>query len=883
MFQNLFSGQSCSFLTTAALVASFGTMIAPSKLVLAGTTTECGDFSAAIADCTDVSPRVDSFPIADNLQQSVSGRMLTLTVSSDGETLYTASFSGVWRSDDAGETWRQLTRPQPPHAIGRVRGSLKVPNVFDVVVSPVNKELVLAATANDTRVPSQSANGIYRSGDGGDSWRLVHQFKCAGSQGAGPVAQIVFAPDNPRLIYAAGGCAIAISRNGGWTWFDRRMPDGGTVWHVAVAPRERARHAGFIRRVYAAGDDQIWYSEDGGNQWFRDTTTVLPIGLGEFTLGAFPGSARTNSSRILAVEPNHPDHVYLAIPALANGPSYYHPTLPDGTPCNDPTRGCGEGSLWLGDYSSFFPGRSAHWEQLPGPPAYFGGSTDSGRVYVVAHLTPDPSGYLLFFADRAHVHVSEGRPVVHASWHRLDGRDISQSKLDNDLSNKLFVHVDPQAIAVSADLDIALAPATGVDHPYDQNSVLAGFFGGAIWMANDGGVYRSIDGGGTWQLGNGLSTLQPLSRIAGIALPGHPPAFYFGVPDNDNFFSLDGGKSWRNHPIFDCGDCQPWFADPAQPDRVLSIEGPDRGGIAVDMTNTEIYPNGTKFHIPPFPSGFQIDFESGVSISKQGYRPIILTLSDERPLPDGDYILIRRITNEKRVLLRTTEISRIRTAGDWDRIPIQQGPDLIGDLSGVYVVQAAGGHDRPVYFVGDPGLSNGLWKWSMGMPSWQRIVGPTLAAKEARRFFVDPYDPDLIYIIDTTAIKRSEDGGLTWEVDVSLDRAVTGRRHGRAREQDDGGPFSYAIQRVPAWVGETAVINDMIFDRAEGGTRFAVGNAGVFFTLDGEDWHRLLSTEALPGYPVGAYFDRISDPTDRALYVAMNGRGILRLSPIPAP
>ena len=33
---------------------------------------------------------------------------------------------------------------------------------------------------------------------------------------------------------------------------------------------------------------------------------------------------------------------------------------------------------------------------------------------------------------------------------------------------------------------------------------------------------------------------------------------------------------------------------------------------------------------------------------------------------------------------------------------------------------------------------------------------------------------------------------------------------------------------------------------------------------------------------MAAYFDRISDPSDRALYVAMNGRGILRLSPIPA-
>ena len=236
-----------------------------------------------------------------------------------------------------------------------------------------------------------------------------------------------------------------------------------------------------------------------------------------------------------------------------------------------------------------------------------------------------------------------------------------------------------------------------------------------MWMVNDGGVYGSTNGGGSWRLASGLPTLQPQSRVAGIALPGRPPALYFGVPDNDNFFSLDGGSTWRNHPVFDCGDCNPWFSDPAQPERVLAIEGPGRGSIAVDIKNTADYPNGTRFHIPPFPTGFDIDFEGGILISKQGYRPIVLTLKDEAPLTDGDYILIRRINAEKRILLRVTNISQIKTAQDWDIIPLQQGPDLVGEMKGVYVVQASGGHRSPVFYVGDPGASDGLWKWTKGM------------------------------------------------------------------------------------------------------------------------------------------------------------------------
>lgn len=829
-----------------------------------------------IADC---SPTTETFPIEDNLQQSVSGKVLSLTVSSDGQRVYAGTFSGVWRSDNAGETWRQLTRPQPTSG-EKFSRTLKVPNVFDVAVSPINEDVVLAATASDARIPSKSKNGIYRSKNGGESWHLVHQFKCPGSSGAEGVGQIVFAPDNPHLVFAAGGCAIAISSNGGRTWVGRAIPEGGRAWHVAVAPREGSKHkqGGFIRRVYAAGDDRIFYSANGGKAWREDRSVTIPK-MGTFVevngqeakfgvVGSFPAGGRSNSARILAVEPGHPERVYVAVTNISNGPAYYFVDSPNGEKsCEVSQAKCGGAALWLGDYSRFLrQGQSGTWRRLASPPAYSGGSTDSGLVYVITKETS--TGYLLFLADNSHVHVSEGRPEQPVSWHRLDGRDASQSKRDNELGNKLFVHVDPMTLAVSPDFEITLKPSD-LPTPFDQNSELDVISGGTIWMGNDGGVYRSTDGGRTWSLTNGLATLQPATKFAVLALPGIEPALYFGVPDNDDFFSLDGGSTWKNDGIFDCADCGPRYSDPEQPGRILEIEGADRGGIAVHNRNI------TEFHGAPFPAGFVIESpaETGASISKDCYRPIILTLKGEDPEPDGDYILIRRFTPEKRVLQRVTEISKIKEAKDWETIPVQQGPDLIGELNNVYVVQASGGHQHPVFYISDPAVTDGLWKWTEGMPNWKRIIpADDGSAKVARRFFVDPYNPDLIYIIDEKAIKRSDDGGLTWQKDVRLDRAITEHE-----------AFSYEIQTVTNWVGRVAVINDMVFDSEERGTRFAIGSAGVFFTLDGKNWERLLSTRAFPGHPVAAYFDRISDPLNRALYVAMNGRGILRLSPIPAP
>ena len=234
-------------------------------------------------------------------------------------------------------------------------------------------------------------------------------------------------------------------------------------------------------------------------------------------VGRAPVGGVGDSSQILAVEPGHPEIVYLATGNISNGPAYYFGDSPNGEKtCEVSNAKCGGAALWRGDYSKFFQqGRSGNWERLASPPAYAGGgSTPSGRVYVVTKETS--SGYLLFLADMSHVHVSAGRPTASASWHRLDGRDASQSKRDNDLGNKLFVHVDPMAFAVSPDFEITLKPSD-LPEPFNQNSELDGFLGGTIWMGTDGGVYRSTDGGKTWSLTSGLATLQPTTKFAVLA------------------------------------------------------------------------------------------------------------------------------------------------------------------------------------------------------------------------------------------------------------------------------------------------------------------------------------------------------------------------------
>jgi hypothetical protein len=375
-------------------------------------------------------------------------------------------------------------------------------------------------------------------------------------------------------------------------------------------------------------------------------------------------------------------------------------------------------------------------------------------------------------------------------------------------------------------------------------------------------------------LGDQLSTLAVQFPFAGLALAGKQPALYFGVPDNDNFFTLDGGNHWGN-PVTECNDCSAWFADSTQPNRVVEFNrGPS---VSIYVNNAGGYPDAgdnSQLHVIPLPEDACRGFNC-----QRGYKPLVLTDSDEQPLADTDFVLIR-LNPEPGVigrLLRTGRLSEISDVAEWNSTAgpkvFQQAADFIVGMENADIVQASGGHNNPAFYVGDPDFSNHLWVGRRG-GGWRQIVpAQDNSALVARRFFANPFHRNEIYIIDEDTIKRSVNGGRHWEIDENLDRAVT-----------EDGRYRYEVTQVSnnSNSGINAVITDMVFVRGEK-TRFAVGNAGVFVSLDGTHWKRLLSTRALPGRPSAAYFDAISNPSNRALYVGMNGRGILRISPIPKP
>ena len=145
---------------------------------------------------TDPGPTRDSYgPGANQPNHQPSGRITALSLAANGSRMYAGSFAGVWRSDDGGRNWFQLTRPQPGLGVveAEVPGALLAPHVFDLVASPTDPDVVLvSAVDSQFRI---SKDGVYRTADGGASWTLVLPTTA--------VCNIAFAPDNGKLAYAA--------------------------------------------------------------------------------------------------------------------------------------------------------------------------------------------------------------------------------------------------------------------------------------------------------------------------------------------------------------------------------------------------------------------------------------------------------------------------------------------------------------------------------------------------------------------------------------------------------------------------------------------------------------------------------------------------------
>lgn len=247
--------------------------------------------------------QVDSATIAGMRWRSIGPANMTGRVTdieglpTPSRTFYVVSAAGgIFKTTNAGTTFKALFQHEAVASLG------------DLAIAPSDSmTLYLGTGEEDSRNSISPGAGVYKSTDGGESWRLV------GLERTQTIGRIVVHPTNPNIVYVAALGAIwntnperglYKSTDGGQTWtMSKFISDRAGFIDVAMDPSDPnhllAASWERIRGPYSLQSggpgSALWRTRDGGATW----TKVEGGGLPASTLGRIGLSWSRSHPRII--------------------------------------------------------------------------------------------------------------------------------------------------------------------------------------------------------------------------------------------------------------------------------------------------------------------------------------------------------------------------------------------------------------------------------------------------------------------------------------------------------------------------------------------------------------------------------------------------------
>ena len=230
-----------------------------------------------------------------------SGRIADIAIDPTNDSVWYVAVGsgGVWKTENAGTTWNSIFDDQGSYSIGCI------------TLDPSNPHTVWVGTGENVGGRHVGyGDGIYRSDDGGNSWKNM------GLADSEHISKITVHPENSDIVWVAaqgplwrpgGDRGFYISTNGGETWTktlgdDEWVgvtdiildPDNADVLYAATWQRHR-NVAAYMGGGPGSG---IHKSTDGGQTWTETKKGIPDSNLGKIGL---------------AISPFNSDHIYAVI------------------------------------------------------------------------------------------------------------------------------------------------------------------------------------------------------------------------------------------------------------------------------------------------------------------------------------------------------------------------------------------------------------------------------------------------------------------------------------------------------------------------------------------------------------------------------------------